>query len=43
MRYVCSVSGIKYPFFGAQFHLEKNAFEWGISEFPHSSEAIELM
>lgn len=31
----------RYPFYGVQFHPEKNAFEWKLSKnHPHSFEAI---
>lgn len=40
--YVSTVEGRKYPVTGVQWHPEKNAFEWGVSSIPHSSEAVQV-
>lgn len=42
VTYVSAVEGKQYPFFGVQFHPEKNIYEWTTKEnIPHSPEAIE--
>ena len=41
VEYVGLIEGIKYPFYGSQFHPEVNAFEWWPEkEVPHSLGAI---
>ena len=36
------IPGRKYPFYGSQWHPEKNAFEWNESlHMPHTADAIE--
>eukprot|EP00961_Rhodomonas_salina_P193672 2614706-Rhodomonas_salina.2 len=40
-EYVSTVEARKYPFFGTQWHPEKNAFEWTPSQkIPHSPDAV---
>lgn len=39
-EFISSVEHKKYPFYGVQFHPEKNAFEWTIESIPHSADAI---
>jgi hypothetical protein len=39
-EFISSIEHKVYPFYGVQFHPEKNAFEWGIESIPHSAEAI---
>jgi gamma-glutamyl hydrolase len=39
-EFISSFEHKKYPFYGVQFHPEKNAFEWNIASIPHSAEAI---
>jgi gamma-glutamyl hydrolase len=29
-KFVSSYQGLKYPFYGVQFHPEKNPFEWKV-------------
>jgi len=37
-------TAINYPFYGSQFHPEKNQFEWTLAEnIDHSYQAIEAM
>ncbi|KAL1205707.1 Gamma-glutamyl hydrolase 2 [Cardamine amara subsp. amara] len=40
--YVSTVQSKNYPVTGFQWHPEKNAFEWGSSEIPHSEDAIQV-
>ncbi|KAH0855405.1 hypothetical protein HID58_008045 [Brassica napus] len=40
--YVSTVKAKKYPITGFQWHPEKNAFEWGSSQIPHSADAIQV-
>ncbi|GFG38658.1 hypothetical protein Cfor_09242 [Coptotermes formosanus] len=39
-EFISSVEHRKYPFYGVQFHPEKNAFEWKVESIPHSAAAI---
>jgi anthranilate/para-aminobenzoate synthase component II len=39
-EFISSFEHKKYPFYGVQFHPEKNAFEWKIESIPHSADAI---
>jgi hypothetical protein len=39
-EFISSIEHKKYPFYGVQFHPEKNAFEWKIESIPHSADAI---
>lgn len=40
-EFISSVEHKRYPFYGIQFHPEKNIYEWGVSRvYPHSPEAI---
>jgi len=43
-EFVSSMEAKAYPFFGTQFHPEKNAFEWTLKypNIPHSEEAIRV-
>ncbi|KAK3725012.1 hypothetical protein QZH41_017470, partial [Actinostola sp. cb2023] len=44
IEFVSMVEGINYPFYGSQFHPEKNQFEWTLKEnINHSYQAIEAM
>nr|GMC76710.1 gamma-glutamyl hydrolase 2-like [Ipomoea batatas]GME02659.1 gamma-glutamyl hydrolase 2-like [Ipomoea batatas]GME13106.1 gamma-glutamyl hydrolase 2-like [Ipomoea batatas] len=38
--YVSTVKAEHYPVTAVQWHPEKNAFEWGLSEIPHTEDAI---
>ncbi|XP_024366130.1 gamma-glutamyl hydrolase 1 [Physcomitrium patens] len=38
--YVSTVEARKYPILGVQWHPEKNAYEWGVDNIPHSADAI---
>jgi hypothetical protein len=40
IEFISSVEHKEYPFYGVQFHPEKNAFEWKIDSIPHSRDAI---
>ncbi|XP_024399813.1 gamma-glutamyl hydrolase 1 [Physcomitrium patens] len=40
--YVSTVEAREYPILGVQWHPEKNAFEWGIDNIPHSADAIRI-
>ncbi|EYU26304.1 hypothetical protein MIMGU_mgv1a019206mg, partial [Erythranthe guttata] len=40
--YVSTVQARKYPVTAVQWHPEKNAFEWGLSEIPHSEDAVQV-
>ncbi|XP_057308322.1 gamma-glutamyl hydrolase A-like [Hydractinia symbiolongicarpus] len=41
VEFVSTVEGIKYPFYGTQWHPEKNLFEWTTREaINHSPEAV---
>jgi len=40
--YVSTVEARKYPILAVQWHPEKNAFEWGLNNIPHSPDAIKL-
>ncbi|XP_024006827.1 gamma-glutamyl hydrolase 1 isoform X1 [Eutrema salsugineum] len=40
--YVSTVKAKRYPITGFQWHPEKNAFEWGSSQIPHSEDAIQV-
>jgi GMP synthase-like glutamine amidotransferase len=39
-EFISSFEHKKYPFYGVQFHPEKNAFEWKVESIPHSAESI---
>lgn len=40
---ILSSSGRRYPFFGVQWHPEKNGFEWRVnSTYPHGRDAIQV-
>jgi anthranilate/para-aminobenzoate synthase component II len=39
-EFISSTEHKVYPFYGVQFHPEKNAFEWKIKSIPHSADAI---
>ena len=40
IEFISSTEHRVYPFYGVQFHPEKNAFEWTIESIPHSADAI---
>ncbi|KAL9225705.1 hypothetical protein vseg_001598 [Gypsophila vaccaria] len=40
--FVSTIQAHRYPITGYQWHPEKNAFEWGLSEIPHSLEAVQV-
>jgi len=41
LTYISSIEHRHYPFYGVQFHPEKNLFEWSESEkIPHSGDAV---
>jgi len=39
IEFISSVEHRVYPFYGVQFHPEKNSFEWKIETIPHSANA----
>ncbi len=42
-RHIWSFLGLKYPFYGTQFHPEKPAFEWHPTlNIQHTSEAVKI-
>jgi len=43
-EFISSIEAKDYPFYGTQFHPEKNNFEWSqlYSEIPHSLEAVKV-
>ncbi|XP_076663710.1 gamma-glutamyl hydrolase-like [Andrena cerasifolii] len=41
VEFISSLESVDYPFYGVQFHPEKNAYEWKIEmRIPHSKEAV---
>lgn len=43
LEFISSLEHITYPFYGLQFHPEKNLYEWKIGEkIPHGKNAIEI-
>jgi len=43
MRYAATVEGMNYPFYGAQFHIEKNTYWWiATQNISHGHEAVAL-
>ncbi|GJP74626.1 hypothetical protein CLOP_g5183 [Closterium sp. NIES-67] len=40
LEYVTTVQGKRYPFYGTQWHPEKNAYEWGLDHIPHAADAV---
>eukprot|EP00092_Neocalanus_flemingeri_P020717 GFUD01022451.1.p1 GENE.GFUD01022451.1~~GFUD01022451.1.p1 ORF type:complete len:382 (-),score=85.16 GFUD01022451.1:168-1313(-) len=44
LEYISSIEAKDYPFFGTQFHPEKNIFEWNEQEpmIPHSRHAVHV-
>jgi hypothetical protein len=40
IEFISSIEHKAYPFYGVQFHPEKNAFEWKTESIPHSADAI---
>ncbi|GIL92877.1 hypothetical protein Vretimale_14806 [Volvox reticuliferus] len=42
LEYISTMEGIKYPFFGTQWHPEKPPYEFGMDEVPHSLDAIRV-
>ncbi|XP_037535976.1 gamma-glutamyl hydrolase [Nematolebias whitei] len=42
-RFVSTMEGKKYPFYGVQWHPEGNRFQWDMGlNFPHSAHAVQL-
>ncbi|XP_046853312.1 gamma-glutamyl hydrolase-like [Xenia sp. Carnegie-2017] len=42
-EFVSTMEGVKYPFYGSQWHPEKNSFEWTLNEnIPHQEMSIKL-
>ncbi|KAG2441123.1 hypothetical protein HXX76_003975 [Chlamydomonas incerta] len=41
-EYISTMEGVKYPFFGTQWHPEKPPYEFGMEEVPHSLDAIRV-
>jgi hypothetical protein len=42
--FVSTLESKAYPFYGSQWHPEKNGFEWTVNEaIPHSSNAVAAM
>uniref|UniRef100_A0A7S3VMD6 folate gamma-glutamyl hydrolase n=3 Tax=Dunaliella tertiolecta TaxID=3047 RepID=A0A7S3VMD6_DUNTE len=39
---ITSIEGVKYPFFGTQWHPEMPPYEFYLEQIPHSSEAIQV-
>lgn len=43
LEFISSLEHITYPFYGLQFHPEKNLYEWKIGKkIPHGKNAIEV-
>lgn len=42
LEFVSTMEHARYPFFGIQFHPEKNPFEFKKAAVPHCPEAVEL-
>lgn len=42
LEFVATIEAIDYPFWGVQFHPEKNVYEWGanLTSVPHWPSAI---
>jgi gamma-glutamyl hydrolase len=40
---VASFEAKRYPFFGVQFHPEKNMYEWKFDSIPHTPQAIKVI
>lgn len=42
IEFIASIEAVNYPFWGLQFHPEKNSFEWvdAFTSVPHSPSAI---
>lgn len=40
--YISTVEAREYPILGVQWHPEKNAFEWGLDNIPHTADAIKV-
>ncbi|XP_026762445.1 gamma-glutamyl hydrolase A-like isoform X1 [Galleria mellonella] len=41
VQFIATIENKRYPFYGVQFHPEKNSFEWKQSKnYPHSSDAV---
>ncbi|XP_072307372.1 gamma-glutamyl hydrolase [Eucyclogobius newberryi] len=39
--FISTMEAYNYPFYGVQWHPEKNQFEWTVSYIPHSPSAVE--
>jgi gamma-glutamyl hydrolase len=42
LEYISTIEGVKYPFFGVQWHPEKPPFEFTMDEIPHTLDAIRV-
>lgn len=42
LKFISVMESTKYPVYGVQFHPEKNQFEFGKKEIPHSDEAVRI-
>lgn len=42
IEYISTMEGLKYPFFGVQWHPEKPQNEFGMDEVPHTLDAIRV-
>ena len=42
LKFISIVEHIEMPFYGVQFHPEKNIYEWSNSNIPHSSDAVRV-
>ncbi|XP_054002149.1 gamma-glutamyl hydrolase A-like [Hylaeus anthracinus] len=43
VKFISSLESVEYPFYGLQFHPEKNLYEWVIGKsIPHSENAIQI-
>ena len=41
VEFISSLESVDYPFYGVQFHPEKNVYEWNReTRIPHSKEAV---
>ncbi|KAJ8924865.1 hypothetical protein NQ315_001020 [Exocentrus adspersus] len=42
LEFISSMESRNYPFYGVQFHPEKNQFEFGKKQIPHDNEAVTI-
>ena len=42
LEFVATIEAVNYPFWGVQFHPEKNVYEWGVkyTSVPHAPSAV---